>query len=235
MEKREKFLKKNLDIIAATPLFNGLDADALQTIREIALCRDYEKGLTIFSEGDPGDGFYIVADGCIKIYKLSAEGKEQILHIFGAGEPFGEVPVFSGKPFPANAQAIRRSRLLFFPKSAFIAAIVKNPSLALSMLGVLSLRLREFTVQIENLSLKEVPGRLSSYLLYLSEEQKNPHSVRLGISKSQLASLLGTIPETLSRMLARMAASRLICVQGNDIRLLNREELQNLSEGGKLA
>ncbi len=228
-------MKNTLNVIAAAPLFNGLSVDALQAIRAIALHRDYEKGQTIFSEGDPGDGFYIVATGCIKIYKLSAEGKEQILHIFGDGEPFGEVPVFSGKPFPASAQTIRRSSLLFFPKPAFIAAIAQNPSLALSMLGILSLRLREFTVQIENLSLKEVPGRLSSYLLYLSGEQKNPVSVKLNISKSQLASLLGTIPETLSRILGKMAASRLIRVQGSDIQILNREELQNLSETGKLA
>ncbi len=228
-------MKNIIEVISVAPLFNGLNIDALQTVAAIALYKDYNKGQIIFSEGDSGNGFYIVAAGKVKIFKISAEGKEQILHIFGAGEPFGEVPVFTGRPFPANAQAISASRILFFPKSAFIAAIARNPSLALSMLGILSMRLREFTVQIENLSLKEVPGRLSSYLLYLSDEQKNPHSVRLGISKSQLASLLGTIPETLSRMLARMAASRLICVQGNDIRLLNREELQNLSEGGKLA
>ena len=224
-----------IEVISAAPLFSGLNMDALQTVAAIALHKDYDKGQFIFSEGDSGNGFYIVAAGKVKIFKISAEGKEQILHIFGAGEPFGEVPVFTGRPFPANAQAISAGKMLFFPKSAFVAAIARNPSLALSMLGILSMRLREFTVQIENLSLKEVPGRLSSYLLYLSDEQKNPHSVRLGISKSQLASLLGTIPETLSRMLTRMAASRLIRVQGNDIRLLNREELRNLSEGGKLA
>ncbi len=228
-------MKNIIEVISAAPLFSGLNMDALQTVAAIALHKDYDKGQFIFSEGDSGNGFYIVAAGKVKIFKISAEGKEQILHIFGAGEPFGEVPVFTGRPFPANAQAISAGKMLFFPKSAFVTAIARNPSLALSMLGILSMRLREFTVQIENLSLKEVPGRLSSYLLYLSDEQKNPHSVRLGISKSQLASLLGTIPETLSRMLARMAASRLIRVQGNDIRLLNREELQNLSEGGKLA
>lgn len=228
-------MKNIIEVISAAPLFSGLNMDALQTVAAIALHKDYDKGQFIFSEGDSGNGFYIVAAGKVKIFKISAEGKEQILHIFGAGEPFGEVPVFTGRPFPANAQAISAGKMLFFPKSAFVAAIARNPSLALSMLGILSMRLREFTVQIENLSLKEVPGRLSSYLLYLSDEQKNPHSVRLGISKSQLASLLGTIPETLSRMLTRMAASRLIRVQGNDIRLLNREELRNLSEGGKLA
>jgi CRP/FNR family transcriptional regulator len=223
-----------VEIISKTPLFSGLDESALQEIAVITIRKDYDKGQIIFSEGDAGNGFYTVVGGIVKIFKVAPEGKEQILHIFGPGEPFGEVPVFTGRPFPATAQAIAETSLLFFPKTAFVALIHHNPSLALSMLGVLSLRLREFTVQIENLSLKEVPGRLASYLLYLSEEQGNPHAVILKISKSQLASLLGTIPETLSRILARMAAARLISVQGGDIRLLDRNGLESLSENGKL-
>ena len=222
------------EIISKTPLFSGLDENALQKFAAITIRKDYDKGQIIFSEGDAGDGFYTVVSGRVKIFKVAPEGKEQILHIFGPGEPFGEVPVFTGRPFPATAQAIAGTRLLFFPKAAFVALIHHNPSLALSMLGVLSLRLREFTVQIENLSLKEVPGRLSSYLLYLSEEQENPHAVSLGISKSQLASLLGTIPETLSRILTRMAAARLIRVQGGEIQLLDRSGLNDLAENGKL-
>jgi CRP-like cAMP-binding protein len=101
----------------------------------------------------------------------SAEGKEQILHIYGPGHPIGEVPVFSGSRFPANAMAIEKSRMLFFPRRDFVDLISAHPSLALNMLAVLSLRLRQFTVQIENLSLKEVPARLASYLIFLSEKQ----------------------------------------------------------------
>ncbi len=157
----------------------------------ITVRKDYDKGQIIFSEGDAGNGFYTIVSGRVKIFKVAPEGKEQILHIFGPGEPFGEVPVFTGRPFPATAQAIAGTSLLFFPKAAFVALIHQNPSLALSMLGVLSMRLREFTVQIENLSLKEVPGRLSSYLLYLSDEQKNPDTVKLAISKSQIGKPAG--------------------------------------------
>ena len=227
-------MKPAIDIISKTPLFSGLDADALQKVCAITERRNYDKGQIIFSEGDAGNGFYTIVSGRVKIFKVAPDGKEQILHIFGPGEPFGEVPVFTGRPFPATAQAISGTSLLFFPKTAFVALIHQNPSLSLSMLGVLSMRLREFTVQIENLSLKEVPGRLSSYLLYLSDEQKSPDAVRLAISKSQLASLLGTIPETLSRIFTRMAASKLIHVQGGDIQLLDRGGLEALAENGKL-
>ena len=227
-------MEKIFQIISSIPLFQGLSLEELRELRNIAVDRFYGKGRTVFLEGDDGNGFYVVADGKVKIFKVSMDGKEQILHIYGPGHPFGEVPVFSGKKFPANAQALLKSHLLFFPRSAFIDLISNNPSLSLNMLAVLSMRLRQFTVQVESLSLKEVPGRLASYLLYLSEEQKSSAMVSLPVSKGQLASLLGTIPETLSRILAKMSANHLIRVVGSDIHLLDLMGLELLAENGKL-
>lgn len=227
-------MEKILSLIAATPLFNGLSATRLAEVRDIAVDRNYKKGQTIFSEGDDGDGFYIVAGGQVKIFKVSLEGKEQILHIYGPGHPFGEVPVFSGQKFPANALALMTSHLLFFPRAAFVELITSHPSLAMNMLGVLSMRLREFTVQIENLSLKEVPGRLASYLLYLSSEQQQPDKVVLPISKGQLASLLGTIPETLSRILTKMSQQGMITVNGSEILLVSHADIEDLSLSGRI-
>jgi CRP/FNR family transcriptional regulator len=227
-------MEKIFQIIAAIPIFEGLSEEELQKIRHIAVDKFYGKGRTIFLEGDDGDGFYVVADGKVKIFKVSMDGKEQILHIYGPGHPFGEVPVFSGRKFPANAQTLVKSHLLFFPRPAFIDLISKNPSLSLNMLAMLSMRLRQFTVQVENLSLKEVPGRLASYLLYLSNEQDSEFRVSLPVSKGQLASLLGTIPETLSRILAKMSGKQLIQVEGSDIHLRDLMGLEALAENGKL-
>ena len=221
-------------IIAEVPLFKGLPDDQLDKIASIAVPKTAEKGTAIFSDGEEANGFYVVADGTVKIYKLSMEGKEKILRIFGSAEPFGEVPVFAGTKFPANAQAVTKSRLLFFPREAFVRLITDNPSLCLNMLAVLSMRLRQFTSQIENLSLKEVPARLASYLLSLSKEQESMSAVNLPISKGQLAGLLGTIPETLSRILTRMAQQELIVVTGRRIGLLDRDGVEALAENGKL-
>jgi CRP-like cAMP-binding protein len=221
--------------LAITPLFNGLSREQLDEVGAIAISREYKRGEAIFLEGDVADGFYIVAGGQVKIYKTSMDGKEQILHIYGPGNPFGEVPVFSGSRFPANAQALVKSRILFLPRNAFVRLIADHPSLSMNMLGELSMRLRQFTVQIENLSLKEVPSRLASYLIYLSEEQQHPERVTLEISKGQLASLLGTIPETLSRIFAKMSAQKLIRVDSKVIDLLDPIGLADLSTAGKLA
>lgn len=213
------------ELIGESVLFGGLPAEQLEAVAKIAVEKKFGKGEAIFFEGDPGNGFYMVAEGKVKIFKMSFAGKEQILHIFGPGEPFGEVPVFHGQPFPASAETLVKSTLIFFPREKFIALVNDNPSLALNMLAVLSLRLRRFVTQIENLSLKEVPARLAGYLLYLLEEQKSKDSVELEISKGQLASLLGTIPETLSRIFAKMSDEGLIAVDGKKIRILDRAAL----------
>jgi len=234
MPKIEVVMKKTVEIISNTSVFSGLSPGQLDEVRQIAGKREFTRGDPVFFEGDRGNGFFIVVDGLIKVFKLAPDGKEQILHIIGPGEPFGEVAVFAGRSFPANAEALADSRLLFFPRDAFVALISRNPTLALKMLAVLSMRLRQFAAQVESLSLKEVPGRLSSYLLLLADEQEESEGAVLPISKGQLASLLGTIPETLSRIFAKMAGQGLIEVTGRKIRILNRAGLEDISIQGKV-
>ncbi len=220
-----------IEQIAAIPLFEGLPTEQQSDLASIAFDKSFKRGQTVFSEGEPGIGFYVVSAGRVKIFKLSAEGKEQILHIFGPGEPFGEVPVFEGRRFPAHAVALEDSRFLFFPRQAFIDLVKRNPSLALNMLAILSRRLRRFTVLVDNLSLKEVPGRLAAHLLYLSESQGGTDEVSLDLPKGQLAGLLGTIPETFSRILTRMVKQELIAADGARIKILDRQGLSDLAEG----
>ena len=222
-------MKKIQDILSGIPSFSGLSENQLQEIQQIIIHKHLNKGELIFTEGDHGNGFYVVVNGLVKIFKVSLEGKEHIMRIVGTGESFGQVPVYAGRSFPASAQAIAKSHLLFFPRTAFVELITRNPSLALSMLSVLSMRLREFTVHVENLALKEVPGRLAAYLLYLADEQGNEELVSLNISKTQISSLLGTTPETLSRILTKMADKSLIEVKRRDIKILNYKGLVELA------
>lgn len=220
-------------IISEIPLFRGLPPEQIQKLSTIAVEKKIVKGQVLFSEGSPANGFYVVVSGKVKIFKVSFEGKEQILHIFDKGEFFGEVPMFAGTRYPAHAEAIEAGRVLLFPREAFVDLIKVEPSLAMNMLAFLSQRLRYFAGLIEDLSLKEVPGRLAAYLLYLSSRYNGADSFILDITKAQLASILGTIPETLSRILTRMNQQDLIRVTGRHIHMLNREALQNLADGEK--
>lgn len=182
-----------------------------------------------------------MAKGKIKVFKLSFEGKEQILHIYGPGHTFGEVPVFEGKSFPASSMALEAATILFVPRDSFVELLTASPALAMNMLADLSRRLRAFTVQIENLSLKEVPARLAAYIITLAQEAAPaenpdlmPEKVTLPISKAQLANLIGTTPETVSRIFKKMADAGLIKVQTKDILIQDLDGLSELSDVGRL-
>jgi len=216
--------------IVAIPLFDGLSREQYDELATIVVAHSYRGGQIIFSEGDEGSGFYVVISGRVKVFKLSPDGKEQILHVFGPGEPFGEASVFAGQRFPAHAEALEESRIFFFPRAAFIELIKQDPSLALNMLAILSRRLRKFTLLVEDLSLKEVPGRLAAYLLYMSKQRDESNDLELDVAKGQLASLLGTIPETLSRILTKMVRHGLIQSDGPRIRILDRQGLEELAQ-----
>lgn len=217
--------------LSQADLFKDLTVAQLDDIARVVSDKEYKKGSLIFAEGDDGIGFYMVIRGRVKVYKVSPDGKEQIMHIFGPGQPFAEVPVFEGSRYPANAEAMENCRLFFFPKKAFVNLIHENPSLAMNMLASMSQRLKQFSHLIESLSLKEVPGRLASYLLYLSDRNGSLDQFQLDIAKSQLASLLGTIPETLSRIFTRMASGELVIINGPQITILDRAGLEDLAEG----
>ncbi len=227
-------MRERGEAIAPVGFFAGMPEELRVKLRGIATEKELKKGEMVFYEGDESAGFYLLLSGLIKVYKLSVEGKEQILQFIRPNETFGEVVVFSGKAYPAHAEAVQDSRVLLFPRRDFLDFIRSNPNVALVMLAILSERLRRFTLQIENLSLKEVPGRLASYFLYLSRDEGKGDAFSLEISKGQLASLLGTVPETLSRILTRMKEHGIIQVDGVRIQLLDIPTLMALAEGDKL-
>lgn len=230
---RTKTTMKIHNFIAETTLFQGLPPDNIAALAGIAHRRSFAKGTMIFREGQEGVGFYVLIRGTVKIYKLSSEGREQILHIFEEGEPFGEVPVFTGDYYPAYAETMEASEALFFPRADFLELVTRTPSLALNMLAILCRRLHNFSNLIEDLSLKEVPRRLAAYLIY-SHKARETLQVEIPITKNQLASLLGTIPETLSRILAKMSRDGYINQLTNRrIAILDYPGLEALAAGEK--
>lgn len=223
-------MEKLQSVLEGVSFFKGLEQEHLQALGRVATSRIYRKGQTIFSEGEQGGGLYAVAEGLVRIYKSSLGGKEQILHVFGPGEVFAEVALFRDAALPANAQALEESEILFIPRQGIVECILKNPDLALDMLALLSLRLRGFVNKIEDLSLKEVPARLAAHILVLQASQGGDR-ITLDLPKGQLASLLGTIPETLSRMLKKLAEAGLLEIEGRSVRILDLQGLEEVALG----
>lgn len=217
------------ETIAQAAFFQGLAPELTEQLAGIASLKSYQAGETIFYDGDPGLGFHLVAEGRVKIFKSAPDGKEQILHLFGPGEPFGEVAIFLGRGYPAQAQALVETNTVFFPRAALRDLIARNPDLAFGLMAVLSLRLVRFTALLESVTLKEVPARLASFILDLSGDGRD--QVELTVSKGQLASLLGASPETISRALGRLKNAGLISEDKPMLSILDRSRLRDVADG----
>jgi CRP/FNR family transcriptional regulator, dissimilatory nitrate respiration regulator len=209
------------------PLFAAMDVDHVRELALRARVVHLSRGEALFLEGDRADGFYVVRSGRLKVYKSSPAGREQILHLVEPGDTVGEVAMFAGQTFPATAEALGRSDAVFIPKRALLDMVTREPEVAMVFLTGLSRRLREFTSLIEALSLREVSGRLAAYLLYQSRNAPGLTAmVVLPMPKAELASLLGTVPETLSRAFQRLSTKGLVSVRGRTIHVKNRPALQ---------
>jgi len=220
------FLKK-------CPLFSDLDEKELIKIETISILKRIRKGSTIFREEEDASGFFIVNSGRVKIYKISKTGKERILFIAGPSDIFAEAAIFSGGTYPAYANALANSELLYIPKREFIELLKENPALSFKMLSGLSKIIRRFNSLIEDLSLKGVPARLAKYLLDISLKENSDNFV-LDTKKSDIALKLGTVSETLSRILKKFREKRVISIKDKNITVLKQDLLQKIASGFKI-
>lgn len=215
------------------PLFSELTSQQSKRIISISKIINYKKNETIFMEGDPYKGFYILLNGSVKIYKISFEGKESILHLIKPFESFGDVPLFEGGNYPVNAQIISDSVLVFIPHKEFIQLIKNNSTICFNMLVGFAKKMRRLTQKVEELSTKEVSNRFARYLL---EEIKKAGTdnlpepfIRINISKKNIASYIGTITDTLSRLLKKLQKEKIIRVAGKSIFILDLDKVKTLA------
>ncbi len=228
--------KANRDMAASLSgfaMFSGLEKAELEKLADIAVRSDFAKGQNIIVEDEEALGFYLVEKGRVKVYKLSPDGKEHILHIVEPGFNFAEACIFfERQTCPASADAIEDSSLIFFPKDRFLDALKRSASLSMRMLGSMARWVRLMAEEIAGLSLSTVEGRFVSYLVVLARKEKVPFAdgatVALDIEKGILAARLGTIPETLSRTLKRLQDKGLLKVERSNITILDCEGLLDM-------
>jgi CRP/FNR family transcriptional regulator, dissimilatory nitrate respiration regulator len=224
---------KSLELLHQCYLFRGLEDAELTAVAEIAVIRTVEEGELLFFQGDVARGFYAVLSGMVRVFKSSPQGREYTLHRIPAGQIFAEAAIFDGEHYPANAAAVERSTVAFFPADRFRALVAGSPVLSLKMIGSLSRFVRDFNQQIEDLSLKEVPSRLASYLQRQSEKSGS-RQVMLESSKTELAQSLGTVLETLSRSFRKLQDVGVIAVSERSIEILDPDRLADIAAGEKI-
>ena len=211
-------------------LFAGLAPGDLNAIADITLIKPLDKGEYLFREGAPAQGFYIVQKGAINVHRVNAVGKEQVIHVFRAGESFAEAALATASGYPADAQAQESSQALLVEKAGFLALLRRQPELALRMLGSMSMHLRTLIAQLEDLTLKDVETRLANWLIKRcpNPESASPVVIELKTTKRMLAAELGTVSETFSRTLATFRQQKLITVKGKTLTILQPLKLQEL-------
>ena len=212
------------------PLFSALDDAVLAELLAACLTRRFAPRAQVLSPLRQADSFFVILTGKVKLFKLSARGDEQILHIYGPGQTFGEAAMWAGGYYPAFAETLAQTTLLIVTRKVLKDMLARNADLAMGMLAGMSAKLREFNQLIEQLSLREVPARLASVLLELPA-RPGTNTVVLKQTKRELAAQIGTIAETLSRALKKLKTSGLIDVKGAEITILDPDALAELADG----
>lgn len=195
-------LSRKDEILAEFPLFSGLEPDHLATLASIAVPKKIQKKSVLFREGEEAKGFFLLVKGKIKLTKVSPSGKEQILHFVHPGHSFAEAALYMDRTYPATAEAIEESHLLYLPSEALAEAISANENLAMNLLGHLARYLQILTRKVEELSLMDAAARFTQHVL--SEMDPVTGLVRLSAGKGQMAVSLGMAVETFSRILTRL-------------------------------
>jgi CRP/FNR family transcriptional regulator len=211
-------------------LFAGLAPADLHQIADLVWVKSLEKGEYLFREGSPSQGFYIVQKGAINVHRVNVQGKEQVIHIFRAGESFAEATLATESGYPADARALESSQLLLVQKAGFLALLRRQPELALRMLGAMSQHLRTLVAQLEDLTVKDVETRLAHWLIKRcpSPDSQQPVRIELTLPKRMLAAELGTVGETFSRTLAKFREQQLLAVKGKTLTVLSPARLSAL-------
>jgi len=188
-------------------LFQGVSSEKISLLAQQATYKKFKPGEMVIGETDPIRSFYVVISGQLKLYRSSAEGKEQTLQLLGPGDPFGLCTAFATDSFPASAMAIEDAAVLLIPGTVMEETARQEPALLFNIIQILSQRLKDSMALIESLALKEIPGRLASFLRHSLPKNASDKktAVELTISQRELSKIIGATPEALSRALRKMA------------------------------
>ncbi|HUJ12060.1 MAG TPA: Crp/Fnr family transcriptional regulator [Verrucomicrobiae bacterium] len=211
-------------------LFADLDEGELDAIGQMAVRREFRKGQFVFSEGEPTRGFFVVASGGVKVFRIGPDGRERVLHVVEANDSFAEAALFMAE-YPASAEAFATTTVVMVDKNQFKQLLARDPKLSSKIMGSLVKWLAQMRNAVTDLSLKEVPARFASYVLSLPAEPNKP--IKVTISKTTIAQMIGTTKETFSRLLHRLAQHRILTYRGDQIRVLNHKRLEAIAHGNE--
>ena len=215
-----------LEFLKSIPYFSELSPTELDSIGKLFFEGTAEKGEMLLFEGEPAGALYFVISGVVKVFKTSADGKEQILNLIRPGESFNDVPVFSGGTNLASADAMVTVVLYGIKKSSLEVILRDYPQVALNIIQVLSQRVQHLVTLVEDLSFRHVAGRLAKLLLEYAQDGKDQ---RPKLTQQEMAALAGTAREVVGRSLKTLAEDGLIKLDRHRIVITDRKALREMA------
>ena len=221
------------DVLKSVALFRSLSAEDRARLAEVSIVKSYDKGDTLFAEGDPSDFLYTVLTGRVKVVKMIPSGKEVILEIFGPGDPVGAVVAYEGRPYPASALALERSSCLLVRRAPFFSLLERHPTLVRGFLLGLTQRIVELTRRIPEVAGGRVETRFAHLFLKLADKVGRPVPegtfIPMALSRQDLADLTGTTIETCIRTMSRWSKEGLVRTDKDGFLVLDRGALEKLA------
>jgi len=209
--------------LKAIPLFAGLAERTLLELSRVAVRRTYAPGALILLEGEPCVAVFFIVSGQARIYRLSAQGRQQVLATLGSGQSFNTAPPFVPEASnPASVEAVGETTVLTLRKEAFLSLVRKCPDLSWVILTDFASRLLHLTDLVEDLALRSVRGRLARFLL----EQADGLHVTQQWTQDEMAVHLGTVRDVVGRALRGLVDAGLLRIERGRIVLLDREGLE---------
>jgi CRP/FNR family cyclic AMP-dependent transcriptional regulator len=222
-------MNKNVQFIKKFSFFSDLQEEDLEQIADISIERMYKKNLIIFMEGDPGDAFYYIKSGKVKVFRTYEDGREHIIHIFGEGEVFGEATLFNNIPYPASASVYEDAVIGVIKNETLEKLLKRNSELALKIIKLLARKLVLCQNKIKDLTFNDVFSRTASQLLKLAKEHGRNEDggivIEMQFSRQELADMVGTTRETISRVISKFKKEKSITEKNDRLIILDEKKL----------
>ena len=213
-----------IEALSSVPYFQGLEDSTLQAIARAAIARRYEVGATVFLQGDPCAGLYVVQEGWLKSVRMSPAGREQVVRFLGPGETFNEVSVLADAPNQATVIALEPATVWLIRREELARLLETDLRLARAVTRHLAGRVLHLLTLVEDLSLRTVEARLARLLLEQAGEGRIQR--RRWATQAEMAARLGTVPDVLNRALRKLGDEGLIHVERHQIQILDRQGLE---------
>jgi CRP/FNR family cyclic AMP-dependent transcriptional regulator len=220
-------------VLRQHPIFRDLEPDAVEQLCRYAKQMSLKRGATIFSKGDPGNSLFAVISGTVKISISSPDGRNAILNLISVGDVFGEMSVLDGQPRSTDAIANTNCELFVIDRRDFLPFVRGQPELAMKFIELLCARVRWTSDQVEQVILQDLPGRLASALLGLTERRKlEPESHTIAITQQEISEMVGMTRESINKQLRVWASRSWVRLEHGAIVVLDTGSLRELVEAG---